>query len=386
MGTSEYSSLPGLPVALNSLERMAAMLTGPLCGWPADRVTRLTNERSPGDVHDRLITWFEGATDIALFYYVGHGQIDQDSQLCLGLAGSRTEPNRRAATSLPFDAIRRAMLDSPAAMKIVILDCCFAGLASLPTNSLAASPDDMLDRTAGSGAYTMTASAAYSSAGYDITPGAVRPQTFFTQYLVDLVESGIPGQPAGLSLHPLFVRLRDRLANDKRPIPGERSVDAAREFVFAHNAAPPEVQRDPDREVAKLTLQVEELTREIEHLQGQARGRPAMPARERQEIDEAIGEAQRRLDETAAAHEAAATEARTPEQASLHVAVADVADRDRGTVSRKRSKENLSSLRQAPLYPEPLDYSTAALPEINLAPLPSGIDHTAVAQLSKITS
>src|SRR5262249_43242527 len=160
----------------------------------------------------------------------GHGQIDLANQLCLGLAGSRTEANRRAATSLPFEVIRRAMLDSPAATKIVILDCCFAGLASLPANSLAASPDDvldrsaaspddLLDRSAGSGAYTMAASAAYSPVWYDTAPGAVRPQTFFTQYLVDLVEGGIPGQPAGLRLQPLFVHLRDRLASDNRPVP-----------------------------------------------------------------------------------------------------------------------------------------------------------------------
>src|ERR1700733_11174754 len=99
MGTSEYSFLPSLPAALNSLERMAGLLTGPLCGWPADRVVLVVNERGPGDLHDRLITSFEDAANVALFYYVGHGQIDLANQLCLGLAGSRTEANRRAATS-----------------------------------------------------------------------------------------------------------------------------------------------------------------------------------------------------------------------------------------------------------------------------------------------
>jgi hypothetical protein len=70
----------------------------------------MVNERGPGDLPDRLITSFEEAADVALFYCVGHGQIDLTNQLCLGLAGSRTEANRRAATSLPFEAVRRAML------------------------------------------------------------------------------------------------------------------------------------------------------------------------------------------------------------------------------------------------------------------------------------
>ena len=258
VGASEYDSLQDLPAALNSLNRMYGLLTGPLCGWPADRVDLMVNERGHRNLPDSLITSFEDAADVALFYYVGHGQIDLSNQLCLGLPGSRTEVNRRAATSLPFDAVRRAMLDSPADIKIVILDCCFAGLAGLPANSLAASSDDVIDRTGGSGAYTMMASEAYATAWYDTTPGVVRPQTFFTQYLVDLVESGIPRQPSGLRLHPLFVQLRDLLATDGRPVPVERSVDAARDFVFARNAAPPQTQRDLGPEVSEFVRQVAE--------------------------------------------------------------------------------------------------------------------------------
>ena len=351
MGTSEYLLLPNLPAALNSLNRMVGLLASPLCGWPVNRMTILANEPGPGNLPDRLITSFEDAEDVALFYYVGHGQIDLANQLCLSLVGSRTEANRRAATSLPFESVRRAMLDSPAAMKIVILDCCFSGLASRPDNSLAASSDDVLDRTAGSGAYTMAASAAYSAAWYDTTPGVVRPQTFFTQYLADLVEAGIPGQPSGLRLHPLFVRLHDRLASDGRPLPVERSVDAAYDFVFSYNAAPPETQRDLDREVIELSRRLEEAeaqraaaeasrlqgeereralrteiddrTRELRRLQEQARSRSAIPADERQELDDAIDEAQRLLEETTAAHEVAATEAGALKRDSVDIAKAE---------------------------------------------------------------
>jgi outer membrane protein assembly factor BamB len=313
---------------------MSGLLTGPLCGWPSSHVLVLANERSPGDLPDRLITAFEDVTDVALLYYVGHGQIDLDNQLCLGLVGSRTESNRRAATSLPFEAIRRALLDSPAATKIVLLDCCFAGLANLPANTLAALSDDMLDSTAGSGAYTMTASGAYSQARYDTSPGNSRPQTFFTRYLADIVETGIPGQPSGVRLHPLFVQLRENLARDQLPVPSERSIDAARNFIFAYNAAPVETQRDVDKELQELSRKLEEAearrvrdlieaegrerelraqmaegTRELERLQEQARIRPAMSAGQQRQLDDAIEAAGRRLDETAAAHALAAAEA-----------------------------------------------------------------------------
>src|SRR6266567_2607152 len=76
IGTWDYVHLPPVPAAANSLNRMVSLLTGPLCAWPQDRVLVVANERSLGDLPDQLITAFEDITDIALFYYVGHGQID----------------------------------------------------------------------------------------------------------------------------------------------------------------------------------------------------------------------------------------------------------------------------------------------------------------------
>jgi WD40 repeat protein len=282
VGTWDYEFLPPVPAARNSLRRMVSMLAGPLCGWPESRLLVLDNKRDPGDLADRLITAFEETADVVLFYYVGHGQIDPDDQLCLGLRRSRPEPNRRAATSLTFSAVRRAMLDSNAATKIVILDCCFAGLASRPASTLTALTDDVLDRAAGTGAYTMAASSAYTTAWYESGPERARPQTYFTKYLADVIETGIPGQPSGLRLHPIFTQLRERLAEDKRPVPTERSVDAARDFVFAHNAAPRETasveeSEQSDREPVDPATEADPAGRRLSSpKQGAARRRPVL--------------------------------------------------------------------------------------------------------------
>ena len=203
IGISDYVQLPPVPAAANSLKRLTGLLAGELCGWPADRISVFSNGFGPGDLPDRLITLFEEAQDVALFYFVGHGQIDLDDQLCLGLAGSRDEPRRRAATSLQFHSVRRAMLDSPATTKILILDCCFAGLASRPSNTLG-TPDYLLDKAAGTGAYTMAASSAYATAWFET--GQAEPQTYFTRYLADLVEGRHPRPacraPATPAIHP----------------------------------------------------------------------------------------------------------------------------------------------------------------------------------------
>ena len=256
MGTWEYDNLPHVPAARNSLNRMQSMLTGPYCGWPKSRVLVLRNERDPGNLPDRLITAFEDAEDIAIFYYVGHGQVDIEDQLCLGLTRSRTESNRRAATSLLFQSVRRALRDSKASMKIVILDCCFAGLAGLPDSTLGSVTGTVLDKTAGTGAYTMAATSAYATAWYEDDGSLPKPQTYFTKYLVDLVESGIPGERSNLRIHSIFSTLSENLARDHRPVPQARSIDAARDFIFARNAAPENTHRDPELEIQRLSAQL----------------------------------------------------------------------------------------------------------------------------------
>lgn len=307
MGTWDFANMPPIPAAKNSLDRMVSLLTGPLCGWPRDRLFVIENEPGPGDLPDRLITAFEHITGVALFYYVGHGQLDSDDQLCLSLTETRTEPNRRATTSLSFQAVRRAMLDSHAVTKIVLVDCCFSGLAALPTNTLAGRAGYLADVTAVPGAYTMTACGAFQTAWYETGPGIAEPETYFTKFLAQLVEDGIPGQPAALRLHQLFLQLRDTLGRQNRPVPEERNIGAGGEFVFAHNAAPPDTHYDPEAQIRQLNQQItkaeartrtleaqlEERTRELARVHEQE---GPVPSAERRD---AITVAERRLAETA---------------------------------------------------------------------------------------
>jgi hypothetical protein len=268
IGTSDYEFLAPVPAAENSLRRMRDLLTDPLCGWPADRVLVLANQSGPSDVPDMLITAFEDIRDVALFYFVGYGQISPDDQLCLGLARSRAEPTRRATTSLRYADVRRALQYSRAATKIVILDCVFAGRAMTadlgsssaerttnrtPGNSAADpadtgaldDPSPVTNLTRGTGAYTIAA----ASAWVRDTQGLTKPQTHFTKCLADLIERGIPGQPSRLRLDQVFEQLREDLAADQLPVPGSSGDSSgAREFVFAYNAAAPVPAHDQDRQ------------------------------------------------------------------------------------------------------------------------------------------
>lgn len=238
IGTWDYRHLRPVPAAKHSLNRMRALLTSPLCGpWPQERISVVGNRKALGDLPHELVTWFGAVTDVALFYYVGHGQYDNDDRLCLALRNSSDDAVLRTTTSLSFDAVRHAFRVSKATTKIAILDCCFAGLADRD-NALAGPHAPELPRSPGF--YLMMASGEFSTAWCETTTENIRPQTYFTKYLVDVIENGIPGQPDRLTLGTIFDTAADALVRDSKPEPGNRAGGRAAHHVLARNAAPPE--------------------------------------------------------------------------------------------------------------------------------------------------
>jgi hypothetical protein len=234
IGTGNYGHLPPVPAARHSLARMRSLLTGDLCGWPADSVSVFADERDPGRLPHALVELFLAARDVALFYFVGHGQVDPDDSLCLALVDSRTEAELRRTTSLAFDSVRYALRLSRAGVKIVILDCCYAGLAARPTLSAG----DLSDLTRGTGAYTLAAAGEFSRAWFETDHALTAPQTYFTKYLADVVERGIPGRGPELTIEPIFHETAEALARDGKPVPTSRASGHAGRLVFARNAAP----------------------------------------------------------------------------------------------------------------------------------------------------
>lgn len=241
IGTSQYTELPPVPAAANSLRRMHGLLTGPLCGWPEDRVCVRADDRVPGGLPDLLVKTFKTATDIALFYYVGHGQPDQRDQLCLGLVESVREPERRHTTSLAFDAVRHAMQTSRARFKVILLDCCYSGMAVHGPGTLGPGGEyDVADQIRGSGAYVIAACGPYDKAWYEADPGNPHPLTNFTRCLAETVEAGAGDGSTVLTLGQLADRLIENLAEAGKPLPTTLVRDQARALPFARYARHPE--------------------------------------------------------------------------------------------------------------------------------------------------
>jgi hypothetical protein len=232
IGAATYQD-PGflsLPAVGNSLSGMQQALTDPdLCGWPPGQVTVLEN---PTDVRRVVVTLRQlarGTRDVLLIYFVGHGVLLSRGRLCLMLSDTiLQEPD---ITGLDYDWVRGALIDSPARVKIVILDCCYSGRV-IEALSPAAGIADCTDTA---GTYTLTASD--SAAHVVAAEWQASSPTSFTGELLDLLRSGIPGGPERLTLGFIYPRLRDRLQSRNLPPPNQRGTDMATQFPFARNRA-----------------------------------------------------------------------------------------------------------------------------------------------------
>ncbi|MEY9860211.1 hypothetical protein ABH935_005847 [Catenulispora sp. GAS73] len=215
---------PKIPAAASSLQAMKAMLVE-AGGWTPESIKQLP---SPSDSR-KVITLIEDVakqvTDTLLLYYVGHGVISGD-QLCLTLAD--TQSINPGAYGIEYPRIRAALRDSPARVKIVILDCCFSGRA---IEALAGSdpPPDI------HGTFVLTASDGDHGAHVPPPHRQSGVCTSFTGELINLVQTGIEGGPDPLTLDVIYRHLYTRLVNRGLPKPHFSNGGTAAGYPFARN-------------------------------------------------------------------------------------------------------------------------------------------------------
>lgn len=117
MGTSEYrdDKLPDLPQVRQNVRDMTAVLTDPADGVvPEDNCVVIANERDLGLIGRKLLTAAEQAEDLLLVYFAGHGLVGgRRHDLYLALPESEWS-SPTSFTSLKYDDLRNAVLDSPA--------------------------------------------------------------------------------------------------------------------------------------------------------------------------------------------------------------------------------------------------------------------------------
>jgi ABC-type branched-subunit amino acid transport system substrate-binding protein len=228
IGTSRYRTAAGLtnlPAVRRNLVALEEVLTDPKVGVlrPECCVVMLDPE-GPHAVGLRLADVADEARDVLVVYYAGHGLLDAKGELYLAVAN--TAGARLRYTGLPLQWVREAIQESPAPIRVLILDCCFSGRAIEAMTDVESVAAEQLKI---SGTYTLTSTTANALAQ---APVGDR-YTAFTGELVKLLRHGVPGVSEPLTLDALYRHLKTVLDERGLPRPQRRAVDGANDVVLS---------------------------------------------------------------------------------------------------------------------------------------------------------
>jgi hypothetical protein len=164
-----------------------------------------------------------------LVYYAGHG-LRPGSGKGLYLASTITTQDDCEIDGISFDALRRIIANSPARKKILILDCCFSGLATKgemgPARSVLSANIDI------SGTYSIASAPANKVSVYK--PGDAF--TAFTGHLIAVLREGVEFAQDFLTLDDVYDEVRRRIAATATlPEPQRQVHHNADQFLFARN-------------------------------------------------------------------------------------------------------------------------------------------------------
>lgn len=231
IGTSTYRAqeLEDLPTVDNNILALARTLTHPSLGSLAsDHCIVLQNPLELRSVYRRLRRYAALAEDTLVVYFAGHGRIGLRNELYLALTD--TDTAELPVSALPLELLRDALAESPAANRVLILDCCFSGRA-IP--DLSGTDDAIVDQVDIEGTYTLTATSANAVA---LAPVGAE-YTAFTGELLGILEDGITGGPELLTFGTLFPRLLQTMTARRLPAPKQRGIGTADRLALTRNPA-----------------------------------------------------------------------------------------------------------------------------------------------------
>lgn len=225
IGTSDYDHMPPLPAVANNLHSLREALIRPdIWGLAPQHCVLVENPRDAEQMLRPVTDAADEASDALLVYVAGHGLNDRDG-LRLALP-STAEPKTHHYTSVPFGALRKTVSDTMALRRVVILDCCYSGLAFDKM-----SVDDLFSEQWIEGSYVMASSARDSAS---IAPEGAE-FTAFTGNLIETLRSGIANDEKHLTLNAISRHVRSELAANNFPPPDHEDRNGVGDTPFFRN-------------------------------------------------------------------------------------------------------------------------------------------------------
>jgi hypothetical protein len=229
VGTSDYEyekKLSRLPAIRNNLFGLEQAFTNPSTGvFDSENCTVADSPDSPKSMIQRIRRAARETEDVLVTYYAGHGLLGWGSKLYLSVR--ETDPDQLDGTAVPFEWVRDSIRESPADIRILILDCCFSGRAIGAMSSDSAA----LEQIKISGTTILTSTTA-NDISHSI-PG--ERYTAFTAELIKLLATPTDGV---LTLGSLYRPLSVAMARRGLPSPKNSIGDSSGDIILRRPIAP----------------------------------------------------------------------------------------------------------------------------------------------------
>ncbi|MER6385439.1 hypothetical protein ABT274_37055 [Streptomyces sp. NPDC001127] len=225
--THQDGGLPSVPSVAGSFRDLRTALIE-RCGVRPEHVTAVLDPADAQSMALAVARATKRADTVLLVYFIGHGLLTPGGDLYLA-AGNTAEltPGMAEHQAYSFAALREAVLASRAASKVVVLDCCFSGRASLGGTSLVTA----FNAAPGNGMYLLGSAELLARAPEDAE------HTTFTGAFLELLEHGDAEVQQSLTLDAAYYALDRKLRDSQHPVPRRVNGDLSGNLVIAPNPA-----------------------------------------------------------------------------------------------------------------------------------------------------
>jgi hypothetical protein len=232
----ETDALPNLPAVRNNIADLRDSLTNPRHGiLDGANCAVANNPESPREFMDRLRAVIRQTDDFLLVYYAGHG-LRHPVRDDLWLTLSSTDPEALNGTAVPLDWVKEEIEHSPARTKLLVLDCCYSGLA---IGRMSATIDQRELEVRGSAVLASSPRNAKSH-----SPVGHR-YTAFTGQMVTLLNAGSPNAGEALTVTSLYRRVSVGLARDGFPKPMLAATGTTGDLLLRRTPQPEQPAEPP---------------------------------------------------------------------------------------------------------------------------------------------
>ena len=230
IGNSTYASaeLDDLPAVASNLTGLAQVLTDPALGaFPPDRCIVVPDPASAREAYRTLREYAALAEDTLLVYWAGHGGPGPRDELYLSVID--TDTGELPVSALPVGHVREAILHSPAAHRVLMLDSCLSGRA-VPMGGVT---EELLGQPAIGDDYILVSAPPRSISLFP----PEQTYTAFTGALISLMRNGVPDGPEFLTFATIYSQLLYVLASRGLPRLQQFGTGNAGQLALTRNPA-----------------------------------------------------------------------------------------------------------------------------------------------------